>query len=171
MIVGAKVVLRAWESVDLPILQAMRNDFPLQQRLMSRPRSNSLDQVKEWLSNRTKSDNCLFFVIADKITFEAVGYVQVTHIDFISMIGNLGICVAPEHQGKGFGKEALMLLMDYAGDIFGLRKLMLEVLTTNGKAIGLYKKIGFSEVGRMRNHFYMNHTYHDVLLMEKHISL
>lgn len=167
MVVGKKVVLRAWLVSDLPALQLMRNDLRLQQQLMTQPRSNSLDQVKDWLAARTKSPDGLFFVIASKSSDHAVGYVQVAGMDFLNGLGKLGICIAPDSQGKGYGGEAITLLEVYLRDVFRLRKLTLEVLAGNDIAIRMYTKQGYKEAGRLREHFFMGGRYDDVVIMEK----
>lgn len=170
MIIGNRTTLRAWKDQDLPILLAMRNNFALQQQLMAVPRSNSPEQVREWLSRRTKSSDSLLFVIAEKESDCAVGYLQVVGMEPTHGVGYFGICISPDAQGSGFGGEAITLLLGYLRDVLGLRKLMLEVLAQNDGALRLYKKLGFSQTGRMNKHFYLNQNYCDVILMERFIQ-
>lgn len=54
--------------------------------------------------------------------------------------------VSPEHRGRGWGRRALTLLMDYARAI-GVRDLRCEVLAGNAAAEGLYRRLGFVETG------------------------
>lgn len=171
MIVGEKVALRAWSAGDLPALQLMRNDLRLQRQLMTQPRSNSLDQVKDWLTARTKSADAVFFIIACKSSDQAAGFVQVVGMDLMNGVGKLGICIAPESQGKGYGGETVTLLESYLRDVFRLRKLTLEVLAENVVALGMYTKHGYREVGRLREHFFTGGSYDDVVIMEKMIRL
>lgn len=70
-------------------------------------------------------------------------------------------------QGKGNAKEAFMLLSDYAANVFAIRKIQLEVISSNTRAKRFYDKIGFRKVGIRRKDFYQNQLYHDVLIMEK----
>lgn len=169
MVIGEKVMLRAWSTKDLTTLQLMRNDIHLQRQLMARPRGNSADQIKDWLETRTKSADGLFFVIASKATDMAAGYVQVVGMDFINGLGRLGICIAPEMHGQGYGGEAIRLLEGYLWNVFHLRKLTQKVLAENFIAIGMYLKIGYREVGRLREHFCMGDRYEDAIVMEKMI--
>ncbi|HEY8035033.1 MAG TPA: GNAT family protein [Methylobacter sp.] len=171
MIVGNNIVLRAWSENDLQALQALRNDFQLQQQLMALPKANSLDQVKEWLANKTKSADSLFFIIACKQSNQLAGYVQVVGIDLANGSGRLGICVIPSAQGKGYGGEAITLLESYLCEVWRLRKLVLEVLSENERALHLYVKLGFSEIGRFRRHFFINNEYCDAVIMEKFLRL
>jgi diamine N-acetyltransferase len=167
MVVGEKVMLRAWSSSDLPLLQLMRNDLRLQRALMAHPKGNSLDQVRDWLIGRTKSAEVVFFIIACKSSDQAVGYIQIVGLDLLHGFGKLGICIAPDSQGKGFGGEAITLLEGYLRDVFKLRKFILEVLAENVSAIGLYAKLGYKEAGCLCEHFYSCGEYGDVVIMEK----
>lgn len=167
MVVGEKVMLRAWSASDLPALQLMRNDLRLQRQLMAQPKGNSLDQVKDWLNARAKSADGVFFIIACKSSDQVVGYVQIVELDFLNGLGKLGICIAPDSQGKGYGGEAITLLEGYLRDIFRIRKLILEVLAGNKIAISLYAKLGYEKAGCLREHFYNDGNYDDVVIMEK----
>ena len=167
MIKGKKVMLRAWGAEDLGMLRDMRNDLSLQRQLMAHPRGNSLDQVREWLAARSKSSDGVFLVIVSQPSGEMAGYIQAVGMDLINGIGSIGICIAPGFQGKGYGGEAMALLESYLKDIFGIRKLMLEVLAENAVAIGMYIKHGYREVGRLQQHFYSDGEYADVVIMEK----
>lgn len=48
--------------------------------------------------------------------------------------------------GRGYGPEALRLLLGYAFGQLGLRKVVLHVHRENRRAIRAYKKVGFVEV-------------------------
>jgi diamine N-acetyltransferase len=170
MIAGMKVVLRAWAGDDLPVLQSLRNDVQLQLQLMARPRGSSLEQVRSWLATRSQAPDSVFFVIADKASNEALGYVQLRDIDVIDGIGWLGICIGAQAQRRGCGGEALALLTDYMREIFGLRKIMLQVLAANEGAIRLYRLHGYREVGCWKQHFRQGSDYADVVIMEKILS-
>lgn len=167
MIKGIKVMLRAWGAEDLGMLLEMRNDLSLQRQLMAQPRGNSLDQIRDWLSARTKSPDGVFLVIVGQPSGEMVGFIQAVGMDHINGIGRIGICIARGFQGKGYGGEAMALLESYLKEVFGLRKLMLEVLAENAVAIGMYLKHGYREVGRLQQHFYYDGEYAEVLIMEK----
>ena len=167
MIEGKKVKLRAWSEEDLDVLHGMRNDLSLQRQLMAHPRGNSLDQVKDWLASRTESSEGVFLVIASLISGEIVGYIQAVGMCHINGIARIGICIVPDSQGKGFGREAIMLLESYLMNVFGMRKLILEVLAGNVIAIGMYVKQGYREVGRQKQHYYLDGEYVDVVVMEK----
>lgn len=52
--------------------------------------------------------------------------------------------------GKGYGREALTLVLGYAFDTLGLHRIGLRVMTTNTAAIRCYEACGFQHEGRER---------------------
>jgi RimJ/RimL family protein N-acetyltransferase len=167
MLSGKQVVLRAWIPEDLPALQALRNDVPLQRQLMAQPKGSSLEQVRAWLTTRSQTADALFFVVAERPSNQTLGYVQLLDIDLFHGNGRLGICLAPQAQGRGYGGQTLTLLEAYVREVFGLRKIVLEVLASNDGAIRLYLRHNYREVGRWQRHFRQGDDYADVVIMEK----
>lgn len=76
----------------------------------------------------------------------------------------LNICIAPERQGRGQGRELLRMLTRMARDM-GAVRIFLEVRPSNPKAIALYHSEGFNEIGR-RPRYYPSHSgREDALVM------
>jgi len=71
----------------------------------------------------------------------------------------------PDFVGKGYGREAIGLFLDWAFRIQNFRRLWLGVLATNERAIRCYAACGFIEEGRQRQHAYVDGEYVDVVLM------
>ena len=167
MIGDDRIVLRAWAQEDLDALGKLRNDLTLQEMLMSQPRPDSADRVQNWLTEKSGRDDGVFFVIVDRECDRVLGYVQVVNMNTQHGTGELGICIGPDFQGSGYGSSAMALLEDYLKRVFNLRKLLLHVLADNKDAVKFYLKLGFDEVGRMKEHFLNNGEYRDVVIMEK----
>lgn len=170
MIGGSLVTLRPWSSEDLLDLQQLRNNIKLQSQLMAKPKGSSVEQVKAWISSRSNDPKSIFFVIADRVSNKAIGYLQLVDLDLFAGVGHLGICLSPNVQGQGVGSESLLLLEDYMKKIFCLRKIMLQVLASNEKAIRFYLRTGFREVGKLQKHYRTPSGFEDVLVMEKLIN-
>ena len=170
MIGDDRIVLRAWAQDDLEALGKLRNDLTLQEMLMSQPRPNSADRVQAWLTEKSERDDTVFFVIAERDCDRVLGYVQVVNMNTMHGSGELGICIGPDLQGSGHGSSAMALLEDYLIRVFNLRKLLLHVIANNERAIKFYLKLGFEEVGRMKDHFLNNGEYRDIVIMEKFLA-
>ncbi|PFD42068.1 GNAT family N-acetyltransferase [Bacillus cereus] len=61
-----------------------------------------------------------------------------------------GVCILKEFWGYGIGKNLLLQSINWA-DENEVKKISLQVLETNKKAIQLYKKVGFEVEGVLKN--------------------
>lgn len=76
----------------------------------------------------------------------------------------LNICIAPERQGRGLGRELLRVLTRMARDM-GAVRIFLEVRPSNPPAIALYHSEGFNEIGRRPRYYPSHHGREDALVM------
>ncbi len=67
---------------------------------------------------------------------------------------------------KGLGTEAMRLLLEYGFTSRNLRKVMLSCFGHNLRAKAAYEKLGFQEVGRYKEHRFVQGEYVDMILME-----
>lgn len=79
--------------------------------------------------------------------------------------GFLGMGLHKAHRGRGLGTQILQKSLKHAKDI-GLEKVELTVYTDNEAAIRLYRKCGFTEIGKIKNYRKFNGRYFDCLQME-----
>lgn len=171
MLSTERVLLRPWREADLPALCALRNDVALQRELMARARGSSIAATRAWLERRTADPLDVLLIIAspaDELTVR--GFIQLSGGDASVRMAMLGICVLPPWQGAGVAADALSLLAGHARDVLGLRKLALEVLSDNGRAVAFYRRHGFQEVGVRRRHFPWAGDWLDVAIMERFLS-
>ncbi len=167
MIASGNVCLRAWREDDIPHLLPLRNDMHTQLQLMTRPRPNSAASVRDWLVGKSTQSDTAFFVIADQADEGVLGYLQLTNIDLVNRHAALGICLSPASQGRGHGRAACEALFSYARQTLNLRKILLEVLAGNERAIQLYLKLGFRQIGHLAEHYLQDRHWHEVVLMER----
>ena len=73
--------------------------------------------------------------------------------------------IAREHRRKGYGEEALRILLRYAFNELRLQKCNIACIETNGPAIALYQKLGFREEGRRRRDIFTNGRFYDNVLL------
>lgn len=69
-----------------------------------------------------------------------------------------------EIRGKGYGKEALMLLLDYGFNELKFHRIQLNVLEFNYTAVSLYKKAGFKKEGTFREFVLRDGKRYDLYL-------
>lgn len=96
---------------------------------------------------------------------ELVGLVVVTQGGGDAELLNLS--VAPAFQRKGIGQVLLNHAIDSVKDKADM--LFLEVRVSNRKAIELYAKEGFFEVGQRKNYYPTLNGHEDALLMARQL--
>ena len=67
--------------------------------------------------------------------------------------------------GKGYGSEAMALMLDYGFGHLNLHRISLGVFDFNEAAIRFYEKTGFKREGVQRGGYYYDSAYHDIILM------
>lgn len=64
----------------------------------------------------------------------------------------LNLCTAPGHEGQGLGRRMLQALLRIARGA-GAQRVFLEVRPSNPRAIELYDRSGFNEIGRRPRYY------------------
>ncbi len=162
-----KVILREVALEDFSALAAMRRDVEMQSLLLTLPEAVDDDAIRAWIERRCNDPGGGFRVIADARTAQAVGYAQVGQVHRCNRCGHGGIALAREAWGRGFGRAALGLLVDYAARELGLVKMMSEIRADNEAALKMNHAVGFRSVGTMHAHFRTPDATYDVILLER----
>ena len=98
---------------------------------------------------------------------ELLGNVSFKSIGEIHRTAEMGIMLGnPKYQRKGYGMEAINLLLDYGFSFLNLRNISLNVFEYNEVAYNLYKKAGFKEAGRLRKAVEIMGKTYDVIIMD-----
>lgn len=98
---------------------------------------------------------------------ELLGNIELFNVNILQKNAYLGIMLGnPEYQRKGYGKEAINLILDYGFSFLNLYSISLTVFEYNEVAYNLYKKIGFKEVGRMRKRVEIMGKRYDEIIMD-----
>lgn len=96
-----------------------------------------------------------------------IGGVSLHDINPINRSAFLGIFIGGEEQrGRGYGAEAVRLLLEYGFLTLNLNSIALTVHEDNIAGISCYKKAGFREAGRRREGVFKDGKYADVIYMD-----
>jgi RimJ/RimL family protein N-acetyltransferase len=165
MLVGKLVTLRALTAADLPRLTEFKNDVEFE--LLGGgdpPRPRTLPLVEQFFAELAKDkDSPTFAIEADGIFIGDCGLHHVNRNDGTAEVG-IGIGDRA-YWGRGYGREALRMLVDYGFRMQNMRKLWLEVHGSNERAIRSYRAVGFVEEGRQREQTWSGGRYEDLVLM------
>ena len=70
-----------------------------------------------------------------------------------------------ENRGKGYGEEAIRMILEYAFINLHMERVTIDHFSANERAAFLYHKIGFQDEGKMRHAGKKNGKYVDLCLM------
>jgi len=73
----------------------------------------------------------------------------------------VGIRIAAEYQGRGYGTSAMKILIKYGFMERRLNKCSSTVLEGNEASIKMHKKLGYEQEGVLKQNIYMNGRYYD----------
>jgi RimJ/RimL family protein N-acetyltransferase len=165
MLKGEKVTLREVRDSDYDRLTEFNNNFEIwvmadDDPPAPRTRKQVQTEIEEWIKDGTAIP---FVVEADG---EVIGDCGLHHLAEHSRTCSFGIALhGDEYLGKGYGREAVSLLLDFAFRLRNMRRVWLTVNADNERAIRSYKALGFTEEGRLREHVWQDGAYHDWVYM------
>jgi RimJ/RimL family protein N-acetyltransferase len=108
-------------------------------------------EIGKWLEEEAKKQNTFHFAIRPLAGDELLGLLELDSILWNQGCGWIAIGFGNrEPWGKGYGGEALRLLLDYAFGELNLHRVQLTVFAYNERAIALYEKLGFMREGVYR---------------------
>ncbi|HAT4122602.1 GNAT family N-acetyltransferase [Clostridium perfringens] len=165
MLKSENLMLRPIEIKDLKVLNKWKNDYEIFKYLGGGFQPQSINEQEKYISNLiNNSGDSKRFIIDNG---NAIGMVGLYSINFINRNCDLGIYIGEKsQQGKGYAKEAMNLILDFAFNNLNLKKIKLNVVDGNSKALNLYKSIGFIEVGVLKEERFINGKFEDVKIME-----
>jgi len=156
--------LRKPESSDTEPLRIQKNDPEVAEMLGGFRTGYSRDDIADWIAFHRKCADEVLWVIADGNDV-AVGHVGLYKIDFRVRSAEFAIMIGAGAQGRGLGRACSRFMLTYGFEELNLNRVYLEVLDSNERAQHLYRTLGFSEEGRLRQAQYKAGRYHDVVLM------
>lgn len=161
------IYLRILEPSDLERVYQWHNDQALYRTLMGTHHFVSRGTVETWLHQKSTFSNSevnLAICLKEKDTH--IGNIYLRDIDWTSRHGLLHLFIGePSQRGKGYGQQAVNLLLEYAFITMGLKRIYLYVFEENQAALAIYKKAGFKIEGTLRQHVFKEGRYADILIM------
>jgi RimJ/RimL family protein N-acetyltransferase len=95
-----------------------------------------------------------------------VGLVDLVVVQWPHRDAYIGIGIGERADwGKGYGSDAMRLILRYAFDELNLHRVTLTVFEYNERAIHTYRKLGFQEEGRQRQRLRRDGRLWDMLVM------
>lgn len=112
-----------------------------------------------------KSSRNIFLVV--EVNGKIIGFTRCegNALSRFSHKAEFGICILREYWGYSIGKVLLQNVLDWA-DSAGIKKIELNVVETNTKAIALYEKYGFRKEGLLiKDRIHKDGNYYNTVIM------
>lgn len=128
----------------------------------------SVRQITEWYEKYflEPAPNEYHFTIHTRDVGRLVGDIELDGISWPNRECYVGISIGdPEDWGKGYGTDAMRIILKYAFTELNLRHVSLNTFEYNPRAIRSYEKAGFCHEGRVRKYLNRNGRRWDLLYM------
>lgn len=116
----------------------------------------------QWANFKDTSNRIMFSI--ETLNGELVGGINIHSKDEKNGTFSFGIRINRKHRNKGYGSEALRILLRYGFYELRFQKCNSGCVAINEASIRLHKSLGFVEEGRQRRTIYMNGQYYNHIL-------
>ncbi|MFW9810434.1 MAG: GNAT family N-acetyltransferase [Candidatus Thorarchaeota archaeon] len=167
---GELVTLRALEMSDLDHILRFFNTLELR-KFLGPPIVRSKKYLEQWLRNVSVwspwRDGHLYLAVEEKDTKSFLGIARIEDIRLPHNRGEVGISIYdPAMRGKGYGTDAMLVLLGVGFNILGLNSIYLDTMEDNERSIKVYEKIGFRRVGLLRETEFIDGAHKGLLIMD-----
>ncbi|GAA4282408.1 GNAT family N-acetyltransferase [Gaetbulibacter aestuarii] len=165
---GKSVYLRALEPEDLEFVHDIENDEDIWM-LSNTQTPFSKYIIKKYLENALKDiyEVKQLRLVIETLQGTPIGLIDLFDFDFKNKRAGLGIIIKNEDdRNKGYGKEALKLLVEYSFVHLNLHQLYCQISDGNTSSIKLFKSQGFEEVGFLKDWQFNNNSFHSEYIFQ-----
>jgi RimJ/RimL family protein N-acetyltransferase len=165
VLTGSRVVLRPPVEADVSARQELGLD-PEIHRMFGGSRALLAPYTQEmalaWLSMMQEDPHAWAIDVGARL----IGEIRLEKLEPVDRRATLAVGILdPAALGKGYGTEAVTLMLAHAFGALGLHRIGLRVLAYNERAIRCYQKCGFVIEGRERESALVDGAWHDDVMM------
>lgn len=163
------IVLRAVEPEDLEILYRWENSTVLwyhgntlapYSKLVLRQYINDSLEMDIYQSKQLR---LMIDLVEEKTT---IGTIDLYDIDAHNRRAGIGILIDDDYRRRGFAKQALELMSNYAFDFLYLHQIYAYIAQSNTNSISLFEKAGYQSVGILKDWLQRGEEFEDVCLSQ-----
>lgn len=164
---SSRLKLRKMTTEDTKLYHKWRNDQEVMHSTNPSLDVYPMETTKEFVEQVILgSHSAKSYIIVEIENERSIGVVSLTNIDYKNRNAECIIDIGEkDYWGKGYGSEALKLLLDYAFYEMNLHRVSLRVFSFNDRAIRMYTKLGFCQEGNSRQSLFRDGKWHDIIHM------
>jgi RimJ/RimL family protein N-acetyltransferase len=171
---GKKIVVRDLSPDDVDALYAYITEIGMEDTFIEiNPKSLvTYEEEAKYVSDcLEKIEKKKLLVLLAFFEDELIGNVNVeVQLRRKQHVGTLGILVKKAYRGDGIGKKLMELAINEAEEKLNLTQITLGCYANNSVGLALYKKLGFTEYGRLPKGVYRQGNYVDEVLFHKDLK-
>jgi diamine N-acetyltransferase len=152
-------ILRALKFEDAKYMMEYIQDKEISNNFRFTKKSCSLDGFKIFIQESWTDKTNIHFAIEDD---EYVGTVSLKNINSVDRNAEYAIIIRKKYWGTGIAKDATRQIINYGFNTLNLKKIYLNVFSSNIRANKFYKNMGFKFEGTFKEHIYVNERYEDL---------
>jgi RimJ/RimL family protein N-acetyltransferase len=162
---GSMVTLRELRLSDAPALLAMLSTEEVS-RFISPPPTNveGFERFIAWTHRERSAGNYVCFAVVPHNMDTAVGIFQVRQLEPGFGTAEWGFALGSAFWGTGIFLDASVLVVDFAFEVVGARRLEARAATANGRGNGALRKVGAVQEGVLRKSFLRDGEFLDQIL-------
>lgn len=162
---GSSFTLRELRAEDAPSLLAMLSTAEVARFISPPPASvEGFERFITWTHRERQAGNYACFAIVPMGMTAAVGIFQLRSLEHGFGVAEWGFAIGSQYWGNGFFVEGAHLVLDFAFDVIGSRRLEARAAVANGRGNSALRKLGAVQEGLLRRSFVRNGQYHDQVL-------
>ncbi|NFO04748.1 GNAT family N-acetyltransferase [Clostridium botulinum] len=163
MLKGEKVYLRLMQVSDIKRLCDLANDYEVKKYNDKMLEMGKKIQINEGTNNINIYKRKALSIINKKNVL--VGFITYKQSDYCKNVYSIGITIGKKYWSRGYGQDSIKILIKYLFDDLNAKRIQLEVVSENIRAIKCYKKCGFIEEKIRKARYYMDGKYTDIIIM------
>ena len=163
MLKGEKIYLRLMQVSDIKRLYELANDYEVKKY------NNKMLQVDNKIKINEESNsvsigrrNALSIINTKNVL---VGFMTYKQSSCCKNVYTIGITIGRKYWNRGYGQDSIRTLTRYLFDDLDAKRIQLEVVADNLRAIRCYKKCGFVEEKIRKAIYYIDGKYTDIIIM------
>jgi len=164
-LIGERVYLSPISTDAIDTYMRWVNDMDVTEGTGIHHKIFSMELEKEALEGISKSGHT--FAIIEKETDKLIGTIGFFDESMLNRRAEFGIMIGEkDHWSKGFGAEAIRLLLDFGFNVRNYNNICLHVCSFNKGAIACYEKVGFKRQGVRREIVIRGKHKYDLIYMD-----
>ncbi|WP_046733637.1 GNAT family N-acetyltransferase [Streptomyces humi] len=163
---GHRVRLRAVEPDDWTAFMRFADEEDRRGSRLDLPRS--AESCRAWAKEQALAeceDDCFRLGVEATARGELVGTVGSHRTGRRSGWFELDVMIGADHRRRGYATEAVVLLSRFMFAERRYHKCLAAVLAHNEPSLRLFRRLGFTEEGRLREHVFFAGRHHDLVMM------